>query len=203
MAKVRVQTGHDELNKVLAVAEPALEEPHDQDVMGHGDDVGVELEGIGERKGDGEHGHVVRVGEAGEYVREPDQGGEELEHGAGDHLGGGDLGEVEEDLRDDVVHAALHLEGAGGERADADLVALLGEEASVEGVDELPLDGRLEVLVEGGHGRQHGEHAVVELGAGQRGRLVLEALGQLALPRREVNQGQCEGLDRIPVPRTN
>ena len=125
MTQVRVEAGHDELDKVLSVAEPALEEPHDEDVVGHGDDVGVELEGVGEGEGDGEDGHVVGVGEAGEDVRQPDEGGEELEHGAGGHLGGGDLGEVEEDLRDDVVHAALHLEGAVGEGADADAVALL------------------------------------------------------------------------------
>ena len=86
--------------------------------MGHGDDVGVELERVGEREGDGEHGHVVGVREAGKYVRQPDEGGEELEHGASDHLGGGDLGEVEEDLGDHVVHAPLHLQGAGGERAE-------------------------------------------------------------------------------------
>ena len=125
VAEVGVEPGDDELDKVLAVAEPALEEPHDEDVVGHGDDVGVELEGVGEGEGDGEDGHVVGVGEAGEDVRQPDEGGEELEHGAGRHLGGGDLGEVEEDLRDDVVHAALHLEGAVGEGADADAVALL------------------------------------------------------------------------------
>ena len=118
MAQVGVQTGHDELDKVLTVAQPALEEPHDEDVVGHGDDVGVELERVGEWKSDGEHGHVVRVGEAGEYVRQPNQGGEELEHWAGDHLGGGDLGEVEQDLWDHVVHAPLHLQGAGGERAE-------------------------------------------------------------------------------------
>ena len=85
--------------------------------------------------------------------------------------------------------------------ADVIQVSPLGEEAGVEGVDELALHARLEVLVEGGHGGQHGEHVVVELGAGQpAGGLVPEAIGQLALPRRQVHQGQRERLDRVPVP---
>ena len=99
MTQVRVEAGHDELDKVLSVAEPALEEPHDEDVVRHGDGERVELEGVGEGEGDGEHGHVVGVGEAREDVRQPDEGREELEHRAGDHLGGGDLGEVEEHLQ--------------------------------------------------------------------------------------------------------
>ena len=63
---VGVEVDDDELDKVLPVGEPALEEPHDDDVVCEGDGVGVELERVGEGEGDGEHGHVVRVGEAGE-----------------------------------------------------------------------------------------------------------------------------------------
>ena len=40
----------------------------------------------------------------------------------------------------------------------------------------------------------------MELGAGHGLGLVPEAVGQLALPRRQVDQGQREGLDRVPVP---
>ncbi len=65
---VRVEACDDELDKVLPVRQPALEEPHDDDVVGERDRVCVELVGVREREGDGEHGHVVRVGEAGENV---------------------------------------------------------------------------------------------------------------------------------------
>ena len=49
--------------------EPALEEPHDDDVMGQADGVGVKLQGVGEPQGDGKDGQVVVVPEASENFR--------------------------------------------------------------------------------------------------------------------------------------
>ena len=44
----------NEFDKVLPVDQPALEEPHN-DIVGQGDGVVVELEGVGVGKGDGEY----------------------------------------------------------------------------------------------------------------------------------------------------
>ena len=58
------QTFHNELNKVFSAGESALEEPHDDDVVGQGDGVVVELEGVGVGERDGKHRHVLVVVEA-------------------------------------------------------------------------------------------------------------------------------------------
>ena len=51
-------------NLFLATREATLEEPHDDDVVGEGDGVLVELEGVGVGQADGDHRHVLVVVEA-------------------------------------------------------------------------------------------------------------------------------------------
>jgi hypothetical protein len=48
----------------LATRETTLEKPHDDNMMGQGDCVLVELEGIGVGQGDGNHRHVLVIVEA-------------------------------------------------------------------------------------------------------------------------------------------
>ena len=59
---VTVQAFNYELDKVLPVCQAALEEPHDDNVVGKRHRVMVELEGVGVGKGDGKnHEELLRV----------------------------------------------------------------------------------------------------------------------------------------------
>ena len=51
----------------------------------------------------------------------PDESGEELKDGYGDMDGGRDLGEVEKDLGQQLVHAVRHLQDTGRQRHNAHL----------------------------------------------------------------------------------
>jgi len=51
----------------------------------------------------------------------PDESREELQDGYGDVNGGGDLGEVEQDLGEQLVHAVRHLQDARRQRHDTHL----------------------------------------------------------------------------------
>ena len=72
----------------MSKSQAALEEPHDNDVMGQGHGVFVEPERVGVGEGDGEHRHVVGVDERVEQLGQSDQGGEELQHRSRDAFGG-------------------------------------------------------------------------------------------------------------------
>ena len=74
-AHVRVKPLDNKRNKLSAEMEPALEEPHDDDVMGQADGVGVKLQGVGEPQGDGKDGQVVVVPEASENFGNSNQRG--------------------------------------------------------------------------------------------------------------------------------
>ena len=52
---VAAETFDDELDKVFPVDQPSLEKPNDDDMVGKGECVVVELEGVGVGKGDGEY----------------------------------------------------------------------------------------------------------------------------------------------------
>ena len=87
------------LYKIFFLGQSTLEKPHDDDVLGEGDGVVVELEGVGVGQGDGEHWQELLRAEAGEHLRQRDERGEELQHGDGDEDRGRDLGQVEQHLR--------------------------------------------------------------------------------------------------------
>ena len=72
---VVVEAVNDETDKALSESQSTLEEPHDQDMVGQADGVGVKLEGVGEGQSDGKHCKVGLVDKAAKYLRESDQGG--------------------------------------------------------------------------------------------------------------------------------
>ena len=55
LQNVTSKTLHYELYKIFSLGQSALEEPHDDDMVGEGDGVVVELEGVGVGQCDGEH----------------------------------------------------------------------------------------------------------------------------------------------------
>ena len=109
---VVVEAVNDETDKALPESQSTLEEPHDQDMMGQADGVGVKLEGVGEGQGDGKHCEVGLVDKAAKYLGESDQGGQELQHGRGDVLGSRDPGEAQQYLFYHLVHGLGHLHAA-------------------------------------------------------------------------------------------
>jgi hypothetical protein len=62
------ETLDDEPDALLPEWQPALEEPHDDDVVGEGDCVVVELEGVGVGQRHREHGQVLVEVERAEYL---------------------------------------------------------------------------------------------------------------------------------------
>ena len=48
-------------DKALPESQSALQEPHDQDVMGQADSVGIKFERVGKRQGNGKNGEVSLV----------------------------------------------------------------------------------------------------------------------------------------------
>ena len=58
----------NKLDEIFSGGHPTLEEPHDDDVMRQGHRVVVELKGVGEGQGHGEHGHVLVVVKAGKHL---------------------------------------------------------------------------------------------------------------------------------------
>ena len=111
---------------------------------------------------------------------------------------GRDLGQVEQHVRQQLVHGAGHLEDEGGERHDAALVAGAGAEAALEAPDQLTLQIVLQILVVA---RQRGEDGVdgaVELGPAELGRGVDGRQGVGG--EEEFTQRRGEHRDVVAVP---
>ena len=121
----------------------------------------VKLERIRVGHGDGEDGHVVSVGEAGVNLGQSDQRREELQHGNGHNFRGADLGEVEHDALNGVIHALLHLQGAGGQGHDAISAAFSAQQTHVQRPNETPLRRLLHKLGVTRQTRQNREHLIM------------------------------------------
>ena len=63
--KIIFSTFYNKLDEIFPACQPALEEPHDDDVMRQRHCVVVKLEGVGVRQSYGEHRHVLIVVKTG------------------------------------------------------------------------------------------------------------------------------------------
>jgi len=140
---IAAETLDDELDELLPVGEAALEEPHDDDVMGQRHSVVVELEGVRVGQRDRKYGEELLGTEAGEHLWQRNKSGEELENRDGDVDCRRDFGQVEEDLGQQSVHCPRHLQDTRRQSHDAHLVTLGGEEATLEALDQLFLKAGL------------------------------------------------------------
>ena len=81
--------------------------------------------------------------------------------------GGGHLGQVQQHIREQLVHGARHLEDEGGQRHDGDLVTGPGQQSTLETLDQLGLEVMVQVSVVARQSCQDRVDGAMELGSGK------------------------------------